>query len=141
MRKQRYDKKLMSKVVASPPPAVPMAIIHAVNVVPMLAPMMTDMACASVSKPALTNDTVMTVVAVEDCTETVTSIPVNTPVMRFVVIAPSTWRNCGPANFCKDSLMAFMPNMSNAKEPKSLRMTSKDIRIIVERDKLQFPVV
>ena len=68
----------------------PVDIIHAVNVVPMLAPMMMDMACASVSSPALTNDTVITVVAVDDCTAAVTKAPVNIPVKRFVVIACNT---------------------------------------------------
>ena len=42
----------------------PALIIQAVNVVPMFAPMITEMACAKVSSPALTNDTVITVVAV-----------------------------------------------------------------------------
>ena len=121
----------MSNVVASPPPAVPIAIIHAVSVVPMLAPIITDMACANVSKPALTKDTVMTVVAVDDWTETVTSIPVRTPVKRLVVIAPSTCRNCGPANFCKASLMDFIPNMSSAREPNNLKIISKDINKIM----------
>ena len=45
---------------------IPADIIHAVNVVPMLAPMIMEMACANVNKPALTNETVITVVAVED---------------------------------------------------------------------------
>jgi len=63
-------------------------MIHAVRVVPILAPMMTEMACASVSSPALTNDTVITVVAVDDCTAAVTSTPVKMPVTRLVVIAP-----------------------------------------------------
>ena len=72
---------------------IPADIIQAVSVVPMLAPMMTEMACASVSNPALTNETVITVVAVDDCTEAVTSIPVSIPVKRLVVIAPNTWRN------------------------------------------------
>ena len=61
--------------------------------------MMTEIACASVSSPALTNDTVITVVAVDDCTEAVTSIPVSMPVKRLVVMAPRTWRNWGPAIF------------------------------------------
>ena len=65
-------------------------MIHAVSVVPMLAPMMTEMACANVRRPALTNDTVITVVAVDDCTEAVTVIPVSTPVKRLVVMAPRT---------------------------------------------------
>ena len=78
---------------------IPADMIHAVSVVPMLAPMITEMACASVSKPALTNETVITVVAVDDCTDAVTSIPVSIPVKRLVVMAPRTWRNCGPAIF------------------------------------------
>ena len=45
---------------------IPADMIHAVSVVPILAPMMTEMAWASVSRPAFTKDTVITVVAVED---------------------------------------------------------------------------
>ena len=77
----------------------PADIIHAVRVVPMFAPMMTLMACANVNKPALTNETVMTVVAVDDCTAAVTKIPVRIPVSRLVVIAPRICRSCGPAIF------------------------------------------
>ena len=44
----------------------PNDIIQAVSVVPMLAPIITDMAWANVSKPAFTNETVITVVAVDD---------------------------------------------------------------------------
>ena len=105
----------------------PADIIHAVSVVPMLAPIITEMACARVSRPALTNDTVITVVAVLDWTDAVTSIPVRTPVKRLVVMAPNTWRNCGPAIFCKLSLIDFIPNMSNASEPSNLRMIQIDI--------------
>ena len=106
---------------------IPADIIQAVSVVPMLAPMMTEMACASVSNPALTNETVITVVAVDDCTEAVTSIPVSIPVKRLVVIAPKTWRNWGPAIFCRASLIDFIPNMRRANEPKSLKMIVMDI--------------
>ena len=66
----------------------PADMIQAVSVVPMLAPMMTEMACPSVSSVALTNDTVITVVAVELCTAAVTSTPVSMPVKRLVVILP-----------------------------------------------------
>ena len=48
------------------------------------------MACTRVSSPAFTNDTVISVVAVLDCTAAVTNIPVSIPVKRFVVIAPRT---------------------------------------------------
>ena len=44
----------------------PSDMIQAVSVVPMLAPMITEMACVRVSRPALTNETVITVVAVDD---------------------------------------------------------------------------
>ena len=108
---------------------IPADIIQAVSVVPMLAPMMTEMACASVSRPALTNETVITVVAVEDWTEAVTSIPVNIPVKRLVVMAPRTCRNCGPAIFCSASLMVFIPNMRRASEPSSLKKIQMDIEI------------
>ncbi|MBR6494104.1 MAG: hypothetical protein IKT22_02385 [Prevotella sp.] len=95
----------------------------------MFAPMMTLMACASVSSPAFTNETVITVVAVEDCTEAVTTVPVSSPVKRLVVMAPRAWRNCGPAIFCNASLMLFIPNISSASEPKSLKNTQIDIYI------------
>ena len=64
-------------------------MIHALIVVPMFAPMMIEMAWVSVSRAAFTKDTVITVVAAEDWTATVTSAPVATPEKRLVVIAPS----------------------------------------------------
>ena len=67
----------------------PADIIQALRVVPILAPMMTDMAWLRVRSAAFTKDTVITVVAADDCTATVTSAPVATPEKRFVVIAPN----------------------------------------------------
>ena len=84
-------------------------MIQAVSVVPMLAPMMTEMACAKVRRPAFTNETVITVVADELCTAQVTKVPVSMPVNRFVVIAPKMCRNCDPAIFCNASLITFIP--------------------------------
>ena len=106
---------------------IPADMIHAVSVVPMLAPIITEIAWANVNKPALTNDTVITVVAVDDWTEAVTNIPVSIPVNLFVVIAPNTWRNWGPAIFCKASLIDFIPYISSAKEPRSVKITQMDI--------------
>ena len=71
----------------------PALMIQAVSVVPILAPMMTEIAWARVRRPALTNDTVITVVAVEDCTAAVMSVPERMPVTRLVVIVPNTWRS------------------------------------------------
>ena len=62
------------------------------------------------------------VVAVDDCTDAVTTVPVNIPVKRLVVIAPSTWRSCGPAIFCRASLIDFIPNINRAREPRSLKI-------------------
>ena len=97
--------------------APPSTIIHAVSVVPMLAPMMTLMAWESVSNPAETNDTVITVVAVEDCTLAVINAPVKRLVNRLVVIVANTLRNLAPAIFWRPSLITFMPYMSRATQP------------------------
>jgi hypothetical protein len=72
----------------------------------------------------------MTVVAVDDCTEAVTTAPVRSPVKRFVVMAPKACRNCGPAIFCRASLIDFIPNISKANEPKSLKTIQIDILIV-----------
>ena len=50
-------------------------------------------ACASVSSPAETNDTVITVVADDDCTAQVASVPVSIPVNRLVVIFDKMYLN------------------------------------------------
>ena len=103
--------------------AKPRLIIHAVSVVPICAPRMMEMACASVSRPAFTNDTVISVVAVDDWMLAVTNIPAIMPVKRFEVTFSNTERNWGPAIFCKPSLRDFMPNISRASEPRSLNTT------------------
>ncbi len=55
----------------------------------MLAPIITEIAWAKVSKPAFTKkETVITVVAEELCTVQVIKVPVSIPVNRLVVIAP-----------------------------------------------------
>ena len=74
-------------------------IIQAVIVVPILAPMITEMACVKVRRPALTKLTVITVVAVDDCTAAVTNAPVSNPVNRFVVMAPRILRSRSPVSF------------------------------------------
>lgn len=120
MKKAGHTKSVMLK-------EKPADMIQAVSVVPMLAPMMTEMACARVRRPALTKLTVITVVAVDDCTAAVMNVPVRMPVKRLVVMAPSTWRSCGPAIFCRLSLIDFMPNIRRAREPISLKKIQIDI--------------
>ena len=62
-------------------------MIQAVSVVPMLAPMMTD----------------------DDCTAQVTIVPVSIPLRRLPVMRANMCLKLGPANFCKASLIVFMP--------------------------------
>ena len=99
----------------------PADMIQAESVVPMLAPMMIEMACARVRRAALTKETVMTVVAAEDWTATVTRAPVATPVKRLVVMAPRRWRSCGPAIFWSASLITFIPYIKRAMDPSSFK--------------------
>lgn len=75
----------------------------------------------------MTNDTVITVVAVEDCTAAVTNTPVSIPVRRFVVMACNTWRSCEPAIFCRLSLIDFIPYINKASEPINLKIIQIDI--------------
>ena len=95
-------------------------MIQAVNVVPMLAPMITDIACARLKILADTKLTVITVVAVDDCTAAVMNAPVNTPVKRLVVIVPNTLLNVLPAIFCRPSDITFRPYISIATDPISV---------------------
>ena len=83
--------------------------IHAVTVVPIFAPMITPIACASVSKPAFTKLTTITVVAEEDWITEVTPSPVKTPLKGLEVMAVNNPRNFSPAAFCKPELIKFIP--------------------------------
>lgn len=100
-------------------------IIHAVTVVPMLAPIITPMDCAKESKPAFTKLTTITVVADEDCTNAVMRMPVRTPNMRFLVIADKMSLSLFPASFCRPSLIIFIPNKKSPKEPTSFKKSKK----------------
>ena len=83
--------------------------IHAVTVVPMFAPIITPMACVSVSNPAFTKLTTITVVADEDWMIDVTPTPVKTPLSGLDVMAERKPRNLSPAAFCNPELMRFIP--------------------------------
>ena len=70
---------------------------------------MTDIACANVNRPAETKETVITVVAEDDCTAQVTKVPVSIPLKRLDVIRPRMWRKLEPAIFWSASLIVFIP--------------------------------
>ena len=104
-------------------------MIHAVTVVPMFAPMMTPMDCASVINPAFTKLTTITVVALEDWMSAVMRMPVSTPITRFLVIAARMLRRRSPANFSRPSDIVFMPKRNSASEPTSEKIFT--INVIV----------
>ena len=97
-------------------------MIHAVTVVPMLAPMMTPIDCANVIKPAFTKLTTITVVALDDWMRAVMRIPVSTPITRFFVMAAKILRKRSPAYFSRPSDIVFIPKRNSASEPTSEKM-------------------
>ena len=98
--------------------------IHAVTVVPMLAPMITPMACVNVSSPALTKLTTITVVADEDCITVVMPRPVSTPLRGFDVMADKKLRSLSPAAFCSPELIRFIPYRNIPNAPNSVKTCS-----------------
>ncbi len=97
------------------------AIIQAVMVVPIFAPIITPTDAISESRPAFTKLTIITVVADEDCIVVVTKIPVKTPFIRLLVIAARICLILLPATFCKASLMSFIPYKNSPNAPISVR--------------------
>ncbi len=74
-------------------------MIQVVTVVPTLAPKMTAMDCARLMSPALTKLTTITVDALELWIKAVMTMPVSTPVTRFLVMMPRMLRRRSPATF------------------------------------------
>ena len=77
----------------------PRDVIHAVRVVPILAPMITPIAFPRVRSPAFTKLTTMMVVADEDWTRAVTTVPVSTRLNEFEVIEAMNALRRSPADF------------------------------------------
>ena len=86
-----------------------MDTIHAVMVVPMLAPMITPTAWDRFNTPALTKPTTMTVVAPLDWMIAVINAPNATARNRLLVSIPRKLLILLPAVFCMPSAMIFMP--------------------------------
>ena len=96
--------------------------------------MMTPMACVSVSKPALTKLTTITVVADEDWITVVIPKPVITPLRGLEVMAERNPRSLSPAAFCSPELIKFIPYRNIPNAPSSVNtcnipiMCVKDFR-------------
>ena len=78
---------------------------------------MTPMLSRSVSRPALTKLTTITVVADDDCMTDVTKVPENTPLKRLPAIERIIERKRSPDAFCKPSLISFMPKRKSPRLP------------------------
>ena len=105
--------------------------IQAVTVVPMLAPMITPIACVNVRRPALTKLTTITVVADEDWIMVVIPKPVKTPLRGLDVIADKKPLSLSPAAFCKPELIRFIPYRNIPNAPNSVNTCSKLIILII----------
>ena len=91
--------------------------IHAVIVVPMLAPMITWIAWRRVIRPELTKPTTITVEAEELWMTAVTPMPVNRPATLPVVSLASRVRRLLPARRSRDSPMSCMPKRNKQSPP------------------------
>ena len=83
--------------------------IHVVMVVPMWEPMITGMAWDRRMSPELAKPTSITVVADEDCTTAVTTIPRTTALNRLDVSFSNICSSLPPASFSSFSLIRLMP--------------------------------
>ena len=100
---------------------------HPVTVVPMLAPMMTWIACLKFISPEFTNPTTITVVAEELWIIAVTPSPVRNPANFPVVIFESKVRSLFPALLSSASPMTFMPKRNRHNPPINVSTSNKSI--------------
>ena len=98
------------------------AMIQAVTVVPMLAPMITPMAWPSTSRPAFTKLTTMMVVAVDDWMAAVTPMPVMICLKGLEVIEARNDRSPSPATFCRPPLSRLNPKRKSVTAPSRVRI-------------------
>ena len=99
------------------------ATIHAVMVVPRLAPMITPIDWMRVSSPALTKDTTSTVVADEDWTSEVVRKPVKIPLKRFAGEAGERLAHAFPREALDGLGHDFHPEQENAERTQHLQQS------------------
>src|SRR5215469_13960351 len=91
------------------------AMICAVNVEPMLAPMIMGTVWPSVISPADTKPTRRTVVMVEEFSKAVIAAPASTPLNRLEVMRASTAGRLAPAMAFRPSVSSCRPNRNKAR--------------------------
>src|SRR5262245_49346743 len=88
-----------------------------VPVVPTFAPKTSPNPCWNVNKPALTSPIVVMVVALEDCTRSVTIAPQKEPSHGVAAALLSTVRRAEPANAFRPSVITVMPSKKSPTPP------------------------
>ena len=108
-----------AKMPASKRPSGPSgsAIRPLPSVVPILAPMITEIAGRRPMTPALTRPTTMTVIAVEDWITPVMKVPAMTPLTGVPAILASSARILLTARFWMPLLMNSRPSMKMPRPP------------------------
>src|SRR5215831_13067810 len=95
------------------------ATSQAVPVVPTFAPKTRPNPCGNVNKPALTRPIVVMVVALDDCTRSVTTAPQKEPRSGVAAALPSTVRSAEPANAFKPVVITVMPSRKRPTPPRT----------------------
>jgi hypothetical protein len=112
--------KIMGNAAAVSETRTPMsATSQPVPVVPTLAPNTRANPCGNVSTPALTRPMVVMVVALEDCTISVTTAPQKAPDSEVAAALLSTVRSPDPASPLRPAVMTLMPSRNRPTPPRT----------------------
>ena len=107
----------------------PKDTIHAVIVVPMLAPIMSPTDCRTEIIPALTKHIIITVDADDVWIKEVNSVPKAMPLKLLRVSRLNKERSCAPEALWMPSLSTFIPYMNSASDPVTCKMTIKLLQL------------
>ena len=111
-------KKIIGSAAAVSETRTPMsATSHPVPVVPTFAPKTRPNPCGNVNKPALTRPIVVIVVALDDCTKSVTMAPQNEPCSGVAAALFSTVRSADPASAFRPPVMTVIPSRKRPMPP------------------------
>ena len=113
-------------------PDMPLRLsIHAVTVVPILAPIITDMDCLRLITPEFTNPTTITVVADELCITAVTPRPVKSPLILPDVSFPIIISSLPPALRSSALPITFIPKRKRHSPPISDKTSKISIHCLL----------
>src|SRR5215813_4563202 len=112
--------KIIGNAAAVSETRTPMrAMSQPVPVVPMFAPNTSARPWEKVSKPALTRPMVVIVVALDDCTMSVTNAPQNVPDKGVAAALLSVDRSPEPATALSPAVMTLMPSRNRPTPPRT----------------------